>query len=217
MPSDQYAPRHRGARKQPVRTGFRNLTIVSGVAIAATGIAVSSGLIHGAGQSDGAAVALSAKHLGSRLSAGELARREHQQQTEVTRSSGDRMAAAAKLKSGALDNASGKAVTHTEDLSHADPHAIAQALLPQFGFSSSEYSCLVDLWNSESGWNVHADNPTSDAYGIPQSLPGSKMASAGPDWQNNPETQIRWGLGYIRSSYGSPCSAWSFKQSHGWY
>ena len=67
------------------------------------------------------------------------------------------------------------------------------------------------------GWNPRADNPTSSAYGIPQALPGSKMSSAGEDWRTNPVTQIRWGLGYIRDRYGSPCSAWSFKQGRGWY
>jgi len=64
---------------------------------------------------------------------------------------------------------------------------------------------------------VNADNPTSSAYGIPQALPGAKMASAGADWATNPETQIRWGLGYIRDSYGSPCGANDFKLGHGWY
>jgi hypothetical protein len=215
MPSDKYAPKHRGAPKKPVRTGVRNITVISGVAVAATGIAVSSGVLSsGPVSGDGAAVALSGNHVGHELTPAELARRE---QTQVSRSSGDRMAAAKALKSRDLQDATGKAKTHTEDLSQADPHQIAQALMPQFGFSGSEYSCLVDLWNSESGWNVHADNPTSSAYGIPQALPGSKMASAGPDWANNPETQVRWGLGYIKSSYGNPCSAWSFKQGHGWY
>jgi hypothetical protein len=214
MPSETYAPKHRGAPKKPVRTGVRNVTVLSGVAVAATGIAVSSGVLGaGAPSTDGAAVALSSSHVGNHHSPAELARREHQ----VSRSSNDRMAAAAQLKSRNLDDATGKAVTHSEDLSHADPRTLAQRLLPQFGFSAGEFSCLDELWNSESGWNVHADNPTSSAYGIPQALPGSKMASAGPDWANNAETQIRWGLGYIRSSYGTPCSAWSFKQSHGWY
>ena len=70
---------------------------------------------------------------------------------------------------------------------------------------------------SESGWRVDADNPNSSAYGIPQALPGSKMASEGADWATNPVTQIRWGLVYIRDRYGSPCSALSFKQGRGWY
>lgn len=97
------------------------------------------------------------------------------------------------------------------------PQQIAMAMLPSFGWSSSEFSCLNDLWERESGWNAYASNPTSGAYGIPQALPGSKMATAGADWQTNPATQIRWGLGYIQASYGSPCGAWAHETSSGWY
>ena len=112
---------------------------------------------------------------------------------------------------------SGGQVAGSEDLRSADPRAIAQAMLPQFGFTSDQFSCLDALWEKESGWDPHADNPTSSAYGIPQSLPGSKMASAGADWADNPATQIRWGLGYIRDTYGSPCAAWSHSQANNWY
>jgi hypothetical protein len=94
---------------------------------------------------------------------------------------------------------------------------IARGMLSSFGWSpSSQFGCLVNLWNKESGWNTHASNP-SGAYGIPQALPGSKMSSAGPDWQNNARTQIKWGLGYIKDRYSSPCGAWSHSQSTGWY
>ncbi|MDR1513921.1 MAG: lytic transglycosylase domain-containing protein, partial [Propionibacteriaceae bacterium] len=77
--------------------------------------------------------------------------------------------------------------------------------------------CLKSLWERESGWRYNASNPYSGAYGIPQALPGSKMASAGADWRTNPETQIIWGLGYIAGRYSTPCGAWSFFQSHNWY
>ena len=97
------------------------------------------------------------------------------------------------------------------------PQQIAMAMLPSFGWSSSEFSCLNLLWDRESGWNTYAANPSSGAYGIPQALPGSKMATAGADWATNPATQIRWGLGYIRASYGSPCGAWAHETSSGWY
>jgi len=97
------------------------------------------------------------------------------------------------------------------------PQQIAAAMLGSFGWSSDQFGCLQSLWNAESGWNPSASNPISGAYGIPQALPGSKMASAGPDWQTNPATQIKWGLGYIQSVYGSPCAAWSHEQSAGWY
>jgi hypothetical protein len=93
---------------------------------------------------------------------------------------------------------------------------IAMSMLASYGWSSSEFSCLEPLWQRESGWNVYAGNPDG-AYGIPQALPGSKMASAGADWQTNAGTQIQWGLGYIQSRYGSPCAAWSHSQATGWY
>ena len=94
--------------------------------------------------------------------------------------------------------------------------AIAKALITAKGWGSSEYNCLVALWDRESGWNVYASNP-SGAYGIPQAKPGNKMASAGPNWQSNPKTQILWGLGYIQSRYNTPCGAWAHSQSSGWY
>jgi uncharacterized protein YabE (DUF348 family) len=94
---------------------------------------------------------------------------------------------------------------------------IARQLLPSYGFSDSQFGCLVSLWNKESHWNVYAQNGSSGAYGIPQALPGSKMASVGSDWRTNPTTQIKWGLGYIKGRYGTPCSAWSHSQRYGWY
>jgi hypothetical protein len=75
----------------------------------------------------------------------------------------------------------------------------------------------VSLWSKESGWNYQAYNDSSGATGIPQALPGSKMASAGSDWQSSASTQIAWGLGYISSVYGTPCSAWGHSQSTNWY
>jgi len=96
------------------------------------------------------------------------------------------------------------------------PQQIAEAMLASFGWSSSQFSCLDPLWAHESGWSVTAENPDG-AYGIPQALPGSKMASAGPDWQTSAATQIRWGLDYIKSTYGSPCAAWDHELATGWY
>ena len=97
------------------------------------------------------------------------------------------------------------------------PEQIAEQMLSQFGWSSSQFSCLQPLWEHESGWSVTAENPTSGAYGIPQSLPASQMSSAGADWQTNAATQIRWGLTYIQGRYGSPCGAWAHEESDNWY
>ena len=87
----------------------------------------------------------------------------------------------------------------------------------KYSWGEDQHSCLVSLWNHESGWRHTADNPTSSAYGIPQALPGSKMASAGADWRTNPETQIKWGLKYIKNRYETPCGAWSAFKKKGWY
>jgi hypothetical protein len=97
------------------------------------------------------------------------------------------------------------------------PQQIAEAMLGSFGWSSSQFSCLDPLWAHESGWSVTAYNADTGAYGIPQALPGDKMASAGPDWQTDAATQIRWGLQYIQATYGSPCAAWDHELATGWY
>ena len=95
--------------------------------------------------------------------------------------------------------------------------AIAYEMVLARGWGDGEFACLVALWNRESGWRVNAYNAGSGAYGIPQSLPGNKMASAGADWETNPATQISWGLGYIGARYGSPCGAWDHSENVGWY
>ena len=215
--SDSHAAKHRSTPSAPwharLRRRVRVVAITTGLAAAATGLAVSTGVFAQPLELDGAAAALSSTTTAKNLSQDELAEREER----ASRSTDDRRPEADRSKARALSNASGVAQTKSEDLSDADPRAIARALMPQFGMSSSEFDCLDNIWSQESGWNVHADNPTSSAYGIPQALPGSKMSSAGPNWEDNAETQIRWGLGYIRDRYGSACSAWSYKQGAGWY
>ncbi|GAA3590418.1 hypothetical protein GCM10022223_01110 [Kineosporia mesophila] len=126
-------------------------------------------------------------------------------QYKQAKAAADRIKAAAERRERALRNA------------QRDPKSAARVMLADRGWSSSEFSCLDSLWTKESGWNYQATNPSSGAYGIPQSLPGSKMASAGSDWQTNPVTQIRWGLDYIADRYGTPCGAWGHSQSVGWY
>lgn len=105
------------------------------------------------------------------------------------------------------------------DNAQEDPRAAARVLLAEYGFDDSQWGCLDDLWMGESGWRYTAENSSSGAYGIPQSLPGSKMATIASDWRTNPVTQIRWGLKYIKGSYGTPCGAWGAWQSRSphWY
>ncbi|MET8082655.1 lytic transglycosylase domain-containing protein [Micromonospora sp. NPDC005237] len=94
---------------------------------------------------------------------------------------------------------------------------IGCALMIEAGFGIAEFPCLEKLWTKESGWNHKASNSSSGAYGIPQSLPGSKMGSIADDWRTNPATQIKWGLGYIKGRYDTPCGAWSYFQNNGHY
>lgn len=109
------------------------------------------------------------------------------------------------------------------DGTNANPEqakAIAKRILPSYfplANADKEYGCLVTIWDHESGWNLRAENPSSGAYGIPQALPASKMVSAGPDWQTNASTQIKWGLQYIKQRYQTPCGAWDSWQQKGWY
>ena len=93
----------------------------------------------------------------------------------------------------------------------------AQAKCYSYGWTDEDVDCLVSLWNRESGWNPNSYNSRSGAYGIPQALPASKMASAGSDYMTNYKTQINWGINYIKGRYGSPRAAWAHSQSTGWY
>jgi len=97
------------------------------------------------------------------------------------------------------------------------PRQVAWYMLSSFGWSYSQFQWLNDLWVRESGWNPRAENPYSGAYGIPQAVPGSKMASAGPNWRTSARTQILWGLRYIKGQYGSPSQAWQHELAYGWY
>ena len=101
----------------------------------------------------------------------------------------------------------------------ADPAPYGKELAAEYGWGDDQWSCLVSLWIGESNWDYSATNSSSGAYGIPQSLPASKMASAGPDWKTNPVTQMEWGMDYIKTSYGDPCGAKAFWDSNDphWY
>ena len=95
--------------------------------------------------------------------------------------------------------------------------ALGCAVLLDFKFGLDQMPCLDKLWTKESHWRVNAENQSSGAYGIPQALPGTKMAEVAADWKTNPVTQIKWGLGYIQRRYGTPCNAWAHSQETGWY
>lgn len=131
------------------------------------------------------------------------------------------VAAAAKAAEEAAAEAAAQAQAAAEALARTNTpdgaRATAQSMMSsRYGWGGDQFQCLNSLWNRESGWNYQAYNP-SGATGIPQALPGSKMASAGSDWATNAATQIAWGLDYIARGYGTPCGAWGHSQSSGWY
>ena len=99
-----------------------------------------------------------------------------------------------------------------------DPREIAAQMMRNwYGWGADEFACYDRIITQESRWRVSADNPRSTAYGIPQALPGKRMAAYGADWRTNPATQLAWGLNYVETRYGTPCKAWSYKRVHGWY
>ena len=114
----------------------------------------------------------------------------------------------------ALQGSGGGAVQGTQATNRGLGQHMAAAI---YGWDGQQWVCLANLWNRESGWRTNAGNPTSGAYGIPQALPGNKMATYGADWRTNPETQIKWGLAYINGRYGNPCNAWSHFLNSNWY
>jgi hypothetical protein len=157
---------------------------------------------------------------------GAIARKAEEEAAEKARLEAEAAAAAAAATAAKASSGSGAARPSAPlpaggggsgDNSPAGAQASARGMLGNYGWGEDQFGCLVSLWNKESGWNYQAHNSSSGAHGIPQALPGSKMASAGADWQTNAATQVAWGLGYISGRYGSPCNAWSHSQSVGWY
>lgn len=141
-------------------------------------------------------------------------------QAAAAKAAADKAAAdkAAADKAAADQAAAAKAAAEAQPVNDpAGAQAYAASRLAAFGWGQNQMQALITLWNKESDWSTTATNPTTGAYGIVQSLPGSKMATVGADWQTNYKTQIDWGLDYIKKSYGSPANALAFHLSHNWY
>ncbi len=210
---EKYAPKHRAPGRHKAVPSRRTRAVRAGVALGGlaavvTGFAVTQGVVAGTPTTPTAPIMTPLAQ--GTLSAAELERRGA---PVVSRS--DRRGEIDQTKAAALSVTQGVAVTRTENLSTGDPRDVARVLLREYGFAASQFDCLDSLWVSESGWRVDADNPSSSAYGIPQALTATHDMPEG--YMTSAEVQIRWGLDYIRSRYGSPCSAWSFKSSRGWY
>jgi hypothetical protein len=216
-------------RRAPVKSRSRRrvgaFTVISVLAIAAISAGAITALTMEGGGSDPAGLAVG---LSISSQSGHLLVQEQQRSALLTRavqtlnvaSKPGLVAQPSNGSNGGGAGGGGGGGTPAPAQPPPSPHtneSLGYNLLPSYGFSQkTQWSCLYNLWMHESGWNQYAAN-ASGAYGIPQALPGSKMATAGPDWQSNPTTQIKWGLGYIKGDYGTPCGAWAHEEAYGWY
>jgi hypothetical protein len=210
----KYVPKHRTAPPEvALKRGLRKSVTYSGVAVAATGIAVTGGVAakQEPAPADTAAAAIASAQVERAALPAE--QRTDDRSEQVSRS--DRRTSTEKEQ--ALAQESGGQATRTEDLADQDPRDIARQLMPEYGLDPDEFDCLDDLWIGESDWDPTADNPTSTAYGIPQALTGGTHDNLPADYMTNPVSQIRWGLWYIKNSYGTACSAMEFKNANNWY
>ncbi|OII22986.1 hypothetical protein [Curtobacterium sp. MCBA15_013] len=121
---------------------------------------------------------------------------------------------AAAERAAAAEAARKQAAANTVEGAKATASSLASS---KYGWGSDQFQCLDNLWTKESGWNYQAVNANGGATGIPQALPGSKMATIASDWRTNATTQITWGLQYISDAYGTPCAAWSHSQASNFY
>lgn len=219
--SGKHVPKHRRAKHRKTRAEvvatraprrvLRNTVMLTSVAAAATAGVVSTGMATSPATLSTASKRLSEPQPEAEPTTDAPPPQALRASTTLSRSGNRKAAEPAKKKKVHQQDKS----QAEDDLSDADPREIGLALLPEYGFSADQFSCLDALYVSESDWRVDADNPTSSAYGIPQAL--TETHDMPPGYFTDAEVQIRWGLEYIRDSYGSPCSAWEFKQANNWY
>ncbi|WP_455680527.1 aggregation-promoting factor C-terminal-like domain-containing protein [Streptomyces phaeochromogenes] len=166
-------------------------------------------------QADSQAIAADAT---AKKDAEESARKQAAKDAVAKQKAAEKAEQEAKERKDALKAASRSATRDASSFPTKSSYSVAeiQAMARQI-VPADQFQCFSTIVDHESSWNYQADNPTSDAYGLMQALPGSKMSSAGADWATNPATQIKWGLGYMNDRYGSPCGAWDFWQANNYY
>jgi hypothetical protein len=216
-----------------VRPVLLTLTVLTVVTLLVAGVAMTTSALAGSGPAADVGETVESRTLvagqpavsveQSLAAQAEMARTEAEEAAgKAAEEKARREAAAAKEAAEAAAKeaerkAAAERTARAAERAAVDPRSAAREMLGEYGWGEDQFGCLDSLWTRESNWDHRAENPSSGAFGIPQSLPGNKMASAGADWRTNPLTQIEWGLSYIRDVYGSPCSAWGHSQSTGWY
>jgi murein DD-endopeptidase MepM/ murein hydrolase activator NlpD len=166
--------------------------------------------------------AVAAADAAAKKAAEEAARKQAAKDAQAKREAAEKAAAKAaeeaKKREEAARQAAASRSAERTDFAVQSSYTVAQVkAMAQQIVGAGQFQCFSSIVERESGWNYKAQNPSSGAYGLVQALPGSKMASAGADWQTNPATQIKWGLNYMNDRYGSPCGAWEFWQANHWY
>ena len=158
--------------------------------------------------------ASAAAHSEAKKSAEEAARKQAAKDAAAKKAAAEKAAKERAAKEAASRSARADASDFAQKASYStsEVQAMAKKIV-----GAGQFQCFSEIVERESGWNYQASNPSSGAYGLMQALPGSKMSSAGADWRTNPATQIKWGLNYMDSRYGSPCGAWDFWQANNWY
>ncbi|WP_380283822.1 lytic transglycosylase domain-containing protein [Kitasatospora purpeofusca] len=223
------------ARRNSLITGITTLVVASAataaLAIPDSGTAVAeapaAAVVGTAGDTSADAQAAAAAQAQADAATQAQAAAAAQAQAEADAAAQAQAAAAAQAEAEAKAQADAKAKADAEAAASRSQERSALNSKPSYSGSPREIAaqivpagqlqCFNNIVSRESSWNITATNPSSGAYGLVQALPGSKMASAGADWRTNPVTQIKWGLDYMNSRYGSPCGAWAFWQSHHWY
>ena len=169
------------------------------------------------------------EELTKRLDAVDAAIKEAEAKAEAERKAAEEAAAKAAAEKKAAEEAAAAQAAAAQQAqaqaqaassgtkSFSDARAAFEQIVADYGIGASEKAMWEYIINRESGFNHYATNTSSGAYGLPQSLPGSKMASAGADWQTNPYTQLKWMYGYMTSRYGSIAGAYNFWQANHWY
>ena len=203
--------------RRPLLSGITTLAVVAAVS---GGLAASSSGGSAVAGTTAAGTTVGAATVDS--SVGALAEAERSQQAEAVKQAATTRSKTAAVRERAVAERRVTAARASRSRDRArlaaqNPQVSARSQVAARGWGAEQFSCLDSLWRKESGWKHTADNPTSSAFGIPQALPGSKMASAGSDWRTNPATQSIWAVGYMDDRYGSPCHAGGFKSANGWF
>lgn len=215
--ASEHADTVAAAAQQHTDTLYAQLAVLKGSTAATERRYVIGVKVAAQAAAEQAARERAAQEAAARAAAQEAARR--QQPSSSGNASGGSFSGSSGGSSGGGSSSNWTPPAGAGSVSPGAAQAYARQAIGAYGWGGGQFSCLISLWDMESGWRWNAMNPSSGAYGIPQALPADKLAAAGPDWRTSASTQIDWGLAYISNRYGTPCAAWNHEMSEWphWY